>query len=89
MCSVSGVVFMVRHEKIVKDGSAGGRISCPFLPFILEQQWTLGGRLPIFRRGGVVITQFRCIPDENISLPNIEQVRKQYDADIAFFPLVF
>lgn len=37
----------------------------------------------------MVIAQFQCIPDENITLPNLEQVRKQYDADIVFFPLEF
>lgn len=37
----------------------------------------------------MVITQFRCILDENNVLPNIEQFRKQYDADIAFFHLCF
>lgn len=37
----------------------------------------------------MVITQFRCILDENSVLPNIEQFRKQYDVDIAFFQSCF
>lgn len=49
----------------------------------------MGGRLPVFRRGTVVITQFRCILDENSVLPNIEQSRKQYGVDIAFFQSCF